>query len=316
MFSQLFEIEGNSIPEGASVGQMVTADGVNLRYATFNRTRYALKGTVVILNGRNECIEKYFETVRDLNKRGFMAATFDWRGQGGSDRLIDDPHKGYVRSFDDYVDDLDQFFTEVVLPDCRGPYFILAHSTGALAALLAAPLLVNRVQRMVLGAPLIELADQTLAQPTIRLLSGALRMAGLGRRYMVGSSRPRETQPFIGNKLTSDPARYRRNSRLYEEHPLLALGGPTVTWVNAACRAMVEVTDPEFVSKIQVPALIIAAGNDRVVSTPAIENFVRGLRSGALVTIDGASHEILQETDTFREQLFAAFDAFIPGSSA
>ena len=277
---------------------------------------YALKGTVIILNGRNECIEKYFETVRDLNRRGFMVATFDWRGQGGSDRLIDDPHKGYVKDFDDYVADLDQFFTEVVLPDCRGPYFILGHSTGALAALLAAPRLVNRVQRMVLCAPLIELADQTLAQSTIKLLSGALRFAGFGRRYMVGSSKPRETQPFIGNKLTSDPERYRRNSRLYEEHPLLGLGGPTVTWVNAACRAMSDVVRPEFVSKIQVPALIIAAGSDRVVSTPAIENFVRGLRSGALVTIDGASHEILQEADTFREQLFAAFDAFIPGSSA
>jgi lysophospholipase len=316
MFSQLFEIEGNPIPEGASVGQMVTADGVNLRYATFTRTRFALKGTVIILNGRNECIEKYFETVRDLNKRGFMAATFDWRGQGGSDRLIDDPHKGYVKSFEDYVEDLDQFFTEVVLPDCRGPYFILGHSTGALAALLAAPLLVNRVQRMVLCAPLIELADKSLSQSTIKLLSGALRYAGFGKAYMVGSSRPRETQPFIGNKLTSDPARYRRNSKLYEEHPLLGLGGPTVTWVNAACRAMAEIVDPDFVSKIQVPALIIAAGNDQVVSTPAIENFVRSLRSGALVTIDGASHEILQETDTFREQLFAAFDAFIPGSSA
>jgi lysophospholipase len=315
MFSQLFEIEGNPIPEGASVGQMVTADGVNLRYATFTRTRYSLKGTVIILNGRNECIEKYFETVRDLNKRGFMAATFDWRGQGGSDRLIDDPHKGYVKSFDDYVSDLDQFFTEVVLPDCRGPYFILGHSTGALAALLASPLLVNRVQRMVLCAPLIELADKSLSQSAIRLLSGALRLAGLGKRYMVGGSRPRETQPFIGNKLTSDPERYRRNSKLYEEHPLLGLGGPTVTWVSAACRAMAEVIDPEFVVKIQVPALIIAAGNDRVVSTPAIENFVRGLRSGALVTIDGASHEVLQEADTFREQLFAAFDAFIPGSS-
>lgn len=315
MFGKLFEIEGNPVPEGASVGQMVTADGVNLRYATFNRTRYALKGTVIILNGRNECIEKYFETVRDLNKRGFMAATFDWRGQGGSDRLIDDPYKGYVKSFDDYVSDLDQFFSEVVLPDCRGPYFILGHSTGALAALLAAPRLVNRVQRMVLCAPLIELSDKTLSQRAIKLLSGALRLAGFGNAYMVGSSRPRETQPFIGNKLTSDPERYSRNSKLYEEHPLLGLGGPTITWVNAACRAMEAIVEPEFVTNIQVPALIVAAGNDRVVSTPAIENFVRSLRSGALVTVDGASHEILQETNVFREQFLAAFDAFIPGSS-
>ena len=30
--------------------------------------------------------------------------------------------------------------------------------------------------------------------------------------------------------------------------------------------------------------------------------------------IDGARHEILQEADIYREQLLAAFDAFIPGT--
>ncbi|TIM62928.1 MAG: alpha/beta hydrolase, partial [Mesorhizobium sp.] len=35
---------------------------------------------------------------------------------------------------------------------------------------------------------------------------------------------------------------------------------------------------------------------------------------GSLLVIDGARHEILQETDFYREQFFAAFDAFIPGS--
>ena len=45
--------------------------------------------------------------------------------------------RGHVDSFYDYAADLDQFFEEVVLPDCRGPYYILAHSTGSLVALLA-----------------------------------------------------------------------------------------------------------------------------------------------------------------------------------
>ena len=57
--------------------------------------------------------------------------------------------------FSDYVNDLDHFFEEVVLPDCRGPYYILAHSTGSLVALLATPSLVNRVRRMVLVAPFL-----------------------------------------------------------------------------------------------------------------------------------------------------------------
>lgn len=316
MFKTLFEIEGNPIPKAASVGHFVTHDKVAIRTALFGKPAGVSKGTVVILNGRNECIEKYFETIQDLNKRGFGVATFDWRGQGGSDRLIRDPAKGYVASFDDYADDLEQFFTEIVLPDCRGPYFILGHSTGSLVALLSAPRLINQVQRMVLVAPLIELTEQAFAQPTIKLISTVLRYAGFGSRYMVGSARPRETQPFAGNKLTSDPDRYRRNSRLYEAHPELGLGGPTATWVNAACKAMSAVADRDFQAKIRIPTLLIAAGKDQVVSTPAIERFVEGLRSGALVTIDGAKHEIMQEADRYREQFLAAFDAFIPGSAS
>jgi lysophospholipase len=314
MFDQLFEIDGNPIPDGANVGVLAAPDGVKLRYATFLKSRGRSKGTVIILNGRNECIEKYFETTRELNRDGFGVATFDWRGQGGSDRLINDPFKGYVRDFQDYVTDLEQFFTDVVLPDCKGPYFILAHSTGALIALLAAPSLLNRVQRMVFSAPLLELSEKAVSPKTIKYISGALHYLGLGSSYMVGSSKPRETQPFIGNKLTSDPDRYNRNSQLYEQYPLLGLGGPTITWVNAACRAMEAVADPAFQANVQVPVLIVAAGNDQVVSTPAIEQYVEGLRSGALLTIDGAKHEILQERNSLRDQFMAAFYAFVPGS--
>ena len=41
-----------------------------------------------------------------------------------------------------------------------------------------------------------------------------------------------------------------------------------------------------------------------------------GCESASLLTIDGARHEILQEADIYREQLLAAFDAFVPGSDA
>ncbi|RUV85144.1 alpha/beta hydrolase, partial [Mesorhizobium sp. M1A.F.Ca.IN.022.07.1.1] len=50
------------------------------------------------------------------------------------------------------------------------------------------------------------------------------------------------------------------------------------------------------------------------VSTKAVESYARRLRVGSLLMIDGAHHEILQERDLFREQLLAAFDAFVPGT--
>lgn len=314
MSDLLCEIPENPVPEGADAGIMKAHDGCRLRYAVFPATGRPLKGTVVILQGRNECIEKYFETVRDLSARGFAAAIMDWRGQGGSQRLLSDPERGYVKSVEDYVRDLDQFFGEIVLPDCRPPHNILAHSTGGLVALLASPRLANRVRRMVLCAPLLEFADTRLSMTALGRLSGLLSALGLGRLYMSGGALSKEADPFEGNRLTSDPARYARNQELYRKYPKLALGGPTVAWVRAVCRASAKVHDPEFAARLRIPSLFVAAGADTVVSTPAIERYASALRPGSLITIDGARHEILQEADIYREQLLAAFDAFIPGS--
>ncbi|TPK32225.1 alpha/beta hydrolase [Mesorhizobium sp. B2-5-4] len=308
------EVEGNPRPENVTGGFFTTRDGKKIRYGLFAAVTRPMRGTVVLLGGRNECIEKYFETIRDLAARGFGVATLDWRGQGDSDRLIRDRQRGYVRSFRDYTADLEQFFEEIVLPDCRGPYYILAHSAGAVITLLAAPSMVNRVRRMVLIAPFLTLPDLPVSIGTVRRVCSIFCALGLGRLYAAWGPRPRQTLPFEVNKVTSDPQRYRRNTRIYEEYPQLALGGPTVRWLQAAAKASEAISDPDFMARIQVPLLIIAAGADQVVSTKAVEAYARNLRLGSLLMIDGAKHEILQEVDLYREQFLAAFDAFVPGS--
>lgn len=314
MDDAFFEIPGNPVPDRATVGNFLARDRRRIRYALFRATSRPAKGTVVLLHGRNEFIEKYFETTRDLTGRGFTVATLDWRGQGGSERLLRNRDKGYVDDFGEYLRDLEQFFEEIVLPDCRGPYFILGHSTGSLVALLAAPDLTNRVNRMLLCAPLLGLEGLPVSMDALRRVAGVLYGLGLGSMYLAGGPRPRETKPFSTNKLTTDPRRYARNAQLCEIHPHLALGGPTVAWIRAACIAIERVEDPDFMARIQIPILFVAAGADEVVSTRATEAYARLLKSGSLLTIDGARHEIWQEADLYREQLLAAFDAFVPGS--
>lgn len=305
-------IQGNPTPENASGGYLTARDGKKFRYACFGAVGRPLNGTVIILPGRNECIEKYFEVVRDLSRRGLGSAILDWRGQGASDRLMADKHRGHVKSFFHYTRDLDQFFDEIVLPDCRGPYYVLAHSTGALIALLGSHSMVNRVRRMVLVAPFLAFTGLPFSMKTTLRLTTLLCWVGLGGLYAAWG--PRQTTPFDLNKLTTDPARYRRNTRLYDTYPQLAQGGPTVAWVRAACQAVRVVQDPEFMAGIQVPILFIGAGAEEVVSVSAAAEYAKRLRGGSLLMIDGARHEILQEADVFREQFFAAFDAYVPGT--
>src|ERR1700756_734189 len=102
----LISIPANPVPDNFVSGTLKTRDGVSLRFARWLPPA-GRKGTVVLLQGRAEWIEKYFETVRDLRARGFAVATIDWRGQGLSDRLLSDRHKGYVRNFGNYITDLE-----------------------------------------------------------------------------------------------------------------------------------------------------------------------------------------------------------------
>ncbi len=314
MLDRLIDTPDNPVPPGAACGTITTSDGIKLRHARFLAEGAVARGTVIMLHGRNDSIEKYFETAADLSERGFDSVTFDWRGQGGSQRMLKDSARGYVDRFESYVRDMDNFFQQIVLPDCRGPYYLLAHSTGALVALLAAPKLVNRVQRMVLVAPLLQLTNQPLGNGQIRFLASLFTLIGLGRVYFGSGPKPPEEKPFANNRLTSDPARFARNAKIVAACPQLALGGPTAAWVRAAMRAMAKVNDPDFAAALRIPTLFVAAGADRVVATPAIEAYTGTARFCGLVTIDGARHEILQEADYYREQFWAAFDAFIPGS--
>jgi lysophospholipase len=145
-------------------------------------------------------------------------------------------------------------------------------------------------------------------------LAEALDSLGLGGAFAPGGrSAPVDGGPFEGNPLTSDPVRYARMANVLAADPSIGLGWPTVGWIHAAFRHMRRFEDPDFPRATTVPALVIAAGLDRVTDTRAAERFSERLRAGRLIVIDGAAHEIMMERDLFRNQFWAAFDAFIPG---
>jgi len=311
---KLVSIPANPIPENFVAGSVKTADGIALRFARWLPPA-GRRGTVCIFQGRGEWIEKYFETVRDLRARGFAVAALDWRGQGLSDRALQDRLKGYVRDFAEYDTDLETFMSEIVLPDCPPPLFALGHSTGATVLIRAAYRGRRWFDRMVLTAPLIALQGFN-ASSTASTLVRALRLAGFGAMYVPGGELGvMESRPFVGNVLTSDPVRYARNAAILEAEPALALGRPTVAWCDAAFRAMRTLRERSYPARIRQPILIVAAGSDAVVSNLAIEEFATLLRAGSQLVVVGAKHELMMEQDRFRSQFWAAFDAFVPGMS-
>ncbi len=311
---ELVALAKNPVPSGATVGAFKSFDNVSLRFARWEATRGPTRGTMCLFQGRGEFIEKYFEVVADLRRRGFAVATMDWRGQGGSQRLLSNPRKGHVRSFSEFDQDLAAFMQEIVLPDCRPPYFAMAHSMGGNILLRNAIVPGSWFSRMVLSAPMIEIAAARLRPgPGVsRAYAEILGGIGLASLYAAGGSdAPIETMPFEDNPLTTDSERYLRNRMVIEAAPALGLGSPTIGWLRAALRSIARVAAAEYPMKVEVPLLLFAAGMDTIVSTTAIEEFGQRLKVGTQVLLPQARHEILQETDAIRKDFWATFDAYM-----
>jgi lysophospholipase len=147
------------------------------------------------------------------------------------------------------------------------------------------------------------------------MLLRMMRLTAQGGNYVPGGSdQLTGITSFINNPFTSDPVRFARNAAILEEDPTLGLASPTVAWADTAFKAMRGFRASNYPSQIRQPILMMAASNDTVVSTAAIEEFAYHLRAGSHLVIAGSRHEILQEQDRYRAQFWAAFDAFVPGT--
>lgn len=310
----LCEIPQSPAPAGGRAGFVTTSDGVRLRTAHWPPVPgVPRRGTVTLMNGRTEFIEKYYEVIRDLTARGFAVATFDWRGQGGSERLLRNRLKGHVADFAEYQLDLEAVMRHVVLPDCPAPHFALCHSMSAVVALQSLLDGHRWFDRLVLLAPMLSInlgPAGGAARGLARLLRGPFSWA-----YIPGGrNRPITERPFATNPVTHDAARYELAAEMVRAHPHLALGAPTIGWLAAALDIMEHLAQPEVIRQIRAPILMLGAGEDRIISNTAIEHLSARLIAGGHVIIPGARHELLMERNAIRSQALAAFDAFIPGT--
>ncbi|MGQ0455989.1 MAG: alpha/beta fold hydrolase [Hyphomicrobium sp.] len=311
---KLVSLAINPAPNGAVVAGFAGYDGLKLRGALWKPTLGPARGTVCVFPGRGEFIEKYFEVVADLRRRGFAVAIMDLRGQGGSERRLSNPRKGHVLGFTEYDRDLKAFMADVVTPTLPPPYVALGHSLGANVLLRMAQDADGPFSRMILTSPMIEIHSSRLgaSQSMARKYAETACLLGMSTVYVRGGDDiPEEFLDFDANDLTSDSVRWARNKAVLEQAPSLALGSPTIGWLRSALRSCALLQKSDYPKYVTVPMLMFAAGADRIVVARAIEDFAVELKLGGHILIPGSRHEILQEGDEIRQRFWAAFDAYM-----
>lgn len=291
------------------IGNLRTAEGATIRYGIARPSDAVKRGSVLLLQGRAECLEKYREIVEGLTARGLYVYSFDWHGQGLSERFSKGRKKVDVKSFDDYLEDIGLFIREVwCLPEANR--YVIAHSTGGHVALRFMAERRLKVDGALLCAPMIDLKTKGWPRRFAPIVVGAAAGLGFAECQIPGE---RDHLPsvrrFEGNSLTSDPERFRILPGLVKSNPQLERRGATFRWVRSAFASIARLNAPGIAESIAAPVTILIGDDDRIVDAEAAERFARRLPNGRLQLLEGARHEIMMENDAILNRFWGAVDA-------
>lgn len=297
-------------PSAARLTHWTARDGWPLRRFDWPAKGPA-RGAILFQGGRGDIIEKYLEAFAHWRARGWAITAFDWRGQGGSGRLSNDPHVGHATDFGEYVADLAGFWADWSRT-APGPRIAIGHSMGGHLILRALTEQAIDPQAAVLVAPMLGLhapfgwagAGERLARLLARL--GDPARAAWRDNEIPGAKSPRQAL------LTHDATRYDDELFWKRAHPELALGPPSWAWVIEAFASTRTLRADPRLADIATPILALVADADRLVSAKAALATLERLPDARTVRFGPESaHEILREADPVRSRALAEIDRFL-----
>jgi len=286
-------------PDGGRAYWVATSDGMRLRMAVWPE---GAKGTVLLLPGRTEYIEKYGRAVGEFATRGYGSVVIDWRGQGLSTRPSPDRMIGHVDDFSCYQKDLQAVLDKVDELGLPGPFYLVAHSMGGCIGLRALTLGLD-VKAAVFSAPMWGIRMAPGLAPMARALSRTARAFGQGQRYAPGTTGESYvlTCNFADNVLTRDAETYAWLRQHMTQAPDLGLGGPSLHWVG---EAMYECTDLARLPAPDLPCLCVLGAAESVVDPAPIHARMARWPKGKLDIVPKAEHEIMMEIPATRTRFY------------
>lgn len=284
-------------------------NAVNIHYGYFLHQQPC--PNLILVPGRCEAYLKYKELCYDLYHQGFNVFIIDHRGQGLSGRMLENPQKGYVDDFQNYVLDLDSFIERIVKAQNASDNYILAHSMGGAVATRYLQYRVKTIKAAILASPMLGFivgkVPDKLAESLINKANTLNQWLGAKPWYFLGHKNFVAT-PFKDNLLSHSKVRYQAYLDLYQQEKRLQLGGVTVKWLVESVEAQELIF--KQLSVIETPILLLQASKDIIIKNQAQDDFCQQLNrihskscpDGKPIVIDGAYHELFFEIDKYRNQ--------------
>ena len=309
---QIVTINRRAIPDGAVESRWQAEDGWSIRQIDWKADTQTPRGSMLLLPGRGDIYEKYIETLAHFRAQGWNVSSTDWRGQGGSGRLTDNPYIGHISDYGIWVDDLVRYWTRWKSEN-PGPHVIVAHSMGG--HLTARALIEKRIDpdAVVMCGPMLGLKGMGLpaliAYPMARLMA---KILGSKKPAWKVSETPATPLAIRQKLLTHDDDRYADELFWWGKRSELVMGPASWGWVSRGYQSNRWINAPGQWEKIDCPMLFFGTTVDQLVSYKAIAEAAARVPGAEIKTYGReCAHEILREADPVRDEVLAMIKDFL-----
>jgi alpha-beta hydrolase superfamily lysophospholipase len=260
-----------------------TPDGLALVCEHHLRPDTHARAEIVIVHGYAEHAGRYAELVAALTAAGFACHLIELRGHGRSGGV-----RGYVRRFDDYLDDLDLFLRqldEIQPPGSSAvPRILVGHSLGGLISLAYVLRRPEAFAALAVSSPFL--------YPAIKAPAFKVWLASLVAR--LAPTRLMKSE-IASRWLSHDPAVV----AAYDRDPLV-FKTLSPHWFFEIRQAQEDIL--ARAGEIRLPALFLLGDGDRIADPARSRQVFERLGSAEkqLVVYPGFFHEILNEVERAR----------------
>tara|TARA_B110000444_G_scaffold261018_1_gene310502 strand:+ start:997 stop:1968 length:972 start_codon:yes stop_codon:yes gene_type:complete len=308
----LIQTKNIQSPKNGQIFYYNASDNIKIRVGIWSpiitKKNKTARGTILLQQGHNEFIEKYFEVIQEFLDRGFYVICFDWRGQGMSGRMIKDKNKAFIKSFDLHDGDLNEVLTNIIKPFFPKPLIGIGHSMGGCLMLSAFHDHKNEFDLGVLSAPMLGFKNEKF----LRSISSVMNFFKNDSDYLIGSSPNMGIEAnFENNDLTTDSYRYKRTQELISKQPSLRLWGVTNAFAKAINERFKIIRRKGWAEEINLKILVFNNTKDRVVDASKINSIAERLVNKKIIIFSNTEHEIFMEQDIYRKRMWAEIDQLL-----
>jgi alpha-beta hydrolase superfamily lysophospholipase len=252
------------------------------------------RGVVVIVHGLRDHGDRYSEFAVRLAKRGYAVYAADLRGHGRSSG-----RRVTIGSFDEYVDDLELWVSEVAAREHGLPIFVFGHSMGGAIATLFAERHPNELAGLITSAPAIRIDTIPLAAAGILLAATLTPNVGA----LAPNNDHFSSDPKVEADMGKDPLIYQPGGPVATARGLT--GAISEVWAGTH-----ELTMPMLLLHGTADHLTAPAGSrDLYERAPSTDKTLR--------LYDGLAHDLVHEPgDKVAPDVIAWLDAHTGGDKA